>query len=117
MKNLRIILSLLLLLPICSYALDANEIARKSYNVNHSLYIKNMMIKKKKRTGIVTVSRMPGEKPRVTVSERFLSNEYDGNIESKDLIIMRSGKLNGLGVLMTSYVDRSNKVETFPPKE
>jgi hypothetical protein len=42
----------------------------------------------------------------VTAVERFLSNEYtNGIIEAKDMIIMRSGKLNGVGVLMTSYID------------
>ena len=41
------------------------------------------MIKKKRRKSIVTISRMPGKKPRVTAVERFLSNEYnDGNIEA-----------------------------------
>jgi hypothetical protein len=88
------------------YATSAEEIAQKSYNVNHSLYIKNMMIKKKKRSSIITVSRSVGVKPRVSAVERFLSNEYnDGVIESKDLVIIRSGKLKGLGVLMTSYLD------------
>ena len=78
------------------WAMTAKEVARKSYNVNHSLYVKNMMIKKKKRSSILTVSRMPGIKPRITALERYLSNEYDdGIVEAKDLVIMRSGKLNG----------------------
>jgi hypothetical protein len=64
------------------------------------------MIKKKKRSSIITVSRSVGVKPRISAVERFLSNEYnDGVIESKDLVIIRSGKLKGLGVLMTSYLD------------
>ena len=42
----------------------------------------------------------------ISAVERFLSNDYDdGVIESKDLVIIRSGKLKGLGVLMTSYLD------------
>jgi len=95
-----------LLLSLDLYAISAKEIAKKSYNVNHSLYIKNMMIKKKKRSSIITVSRSVGVKPRINAVERFLSNDYDdGVIESKDIVIMRSGKLNGLGILMTSYLD------------
>lgn len=106
------IFSFLLLFSTNIFAITPKEVARKSYNVNHSLYFKNMMIKKKNRTSILTVSRMPGRKPRVTATERFLSNEYDdGTIESKDLIIIRSGKLNGLGVLMTSYVDSKRSHE------
>ncbi|CAA6810085.1 MAG: Unknown protein [uncultured Sulfurovum sp.] len=88
-----------------SYALSANQIAQESYNVNHSIYVKNMMIKKKGRRSILSVSRVPGKKLRITATERYLSNAYEGDIESKDLIIIRSGKLNGLGVLMTSYID------------
>lgn len=63
------------------------------------------MIAKKGRRSILSVSRMPGKKLRITATERYLSNEHGGKIESKDLIIIRSGKLNGLGVLMTSYLD------------
>jgi len=106
MKQLRFIFILSLLYTVNSFAISAKEIARKSYNVNHSLYVKNIMIKKKKRSSILSVSRSVGVKPRVTAVERFLSNEYtNGSIEAKDIIIMRSGKLNGVGVLMTSYID------------
>jgi hypothetical protein len=100
------ILSIFLLFSLDLYALSAKEIAKTSYNVNHSFYIKNMMIKKKKRSSIIVVSRSVGVKPRINAVERFLSNEYDdGVIESKDMVIMRSGKLNGIGILMTSYLD------------
>lgn len=100
------ILSIFLLFSLDLYALSAEEIAKTSYNVNHSFYIKNMMIKKKKRSSIIVVSRSVGVKPRINAVERFLSNEYDdGVIESKDMVIMRSGKLNGIGILMTSYMD------------
>lgn len=112
MKKLLFSFIFLLLFTVDSFALSAKEIARKSYNVNHSLYVKNMMIKKKKRSSIISVSRSVGVKPRVTAVERFLSNEYtNGIIESKDLIILRSGKLNGVGVLMTSYIDPNRSHE------
>jgi hypothetical protein len=106
MKKFLFISIIPLLFSLDLYAISAKEIAKESYNVNHSLYIKNMMIKKKKRSSIITVSRSVGVKPRISAVERFLSNEYDdGVIESKDLVIIRSGKLKGLGVLMTSYLD------------
>ena len=118
MKKFLFISIIPLLLSLDLYAISAKEIAKKSYNVNHSLYIKNMMIKKKKRSSIITVSRTVGVKPRVNAVERFLSNEYnDGVTESKDLVIMRSGKLNGIGILMTSYLDpkRSHKFMMWFP--
>lgn len=106
MKKHFLISLFLFLFSLDLYAISANEIAQKSYNVNHSLYIKNMMIKKKKRSSIIVVSRTPGVKPRINAVERFLSNDYhDGVTESKDIVIMRSGKLNGVGILMTSYLD------------
>jgi hypothetical protein len=87
-------------------ATSADEIARKSYEVNHSRYFKNIMIPKKGRSTILAIKRGVGMKPTVTRLERFLSNDYhDGIVESKDLIIIRTGKLSGLGVLMTSYLD------------
>ena len=87
-------------------AITATQIAQKSYNVNHSLYVNNIMIKRKRRNMILVIGRMPNKKPRITAIERFLSNEFESEpIEAKDLIIIRSGKLNGMGVLMTSYTN------------
>ncbi len=112
MKKLLFIFTCSVFFTVNSLAISAKEIARKSYNVNHSVYVKNIMIKKKKRSSIVSVSRSVGVKPRITAVERFLSNEYsNGIIESKDLIIIRSGKLNGVGILMTSYIDPNRSHE------
>jgi hypothetical protein len=88
------------------FANRSEEIARKSYEVNHAFHFKNMMVKKSGKNTILAVKRAVGMPPTVTKIERFLSNDYDdGIIESKDLVIIRSGKLNGLGILMTSYLD------------
>jgi len=106
MKKFLFISIIPLLVSLDLYAISAKEIAKRSYNVNHSLYVKNIMIKKKKRSSIIVVSRTVGVKARVNAVERFLSNEYDDGVtESKDLAIMRSGKLNGIGILTTSYLD------------
>ena len=108
-KKLIIILSLFTL-PI--FAITATKIAQNSYNVNHSLYVKNMMIKKKKRSMILVIGRMPNKKARVTAIERFLSTEFNKeHIESKDLVIIRSGSLKGLGILMTAYTDATKSHE------
>jgi hypothetical protein len=106
MKKLLPIILLLSFNITTLFAITAEEIAKKSYRVNHTLDVKNLLIKKQKRQMILSVSRSIGVKPRITALERFLSNDFkDSHIESKDLIIIRSGKLNGLGVLMTSYND------------
>jgi len=106
------LISLFFFLSSTLFALTATEIAQKSYNVNHSIFLKNMMIKKRGRSSIIVLSRMPNKKPRITAIERFLSNEFKGkNVEAKDLIVIRSGKLNGMGILMTSYVDERKSHE------
>ncbi|RLA60481.1 MAG: outer membrane lipoprotein-sorting protein [Epsilonproteobacteria bacterium] len=106
MKKYFVILISIVILNTNIFAISAKEIAQKSYNVNHTLYVDNVMIKKKKRKSILTISRMPGKKARVTAIERFLLNEHKNDVvESKDLVLIRSGKLKGLGVLMTSYLD------------
>ena len=88
------------------FAIAANDVAKESYRVNHSFYVKNMMIAKKGRSTILAIKRPVGVKPNITRLERFLSNEYDdGVVESKDLVIIRSGHLNGVGILMTAYLD------------
>jgi hypothetical protein len=102
----------MLLFPLALFAITATEIAQKSYNVNHSFYIKNMMIKRKKRSMILVIGRMPNKKARVTAIERFFSTEFNKElIESKDLVIIRSGSLKGLGILMTAYTDASKSHE------
>ena len=94
------------------FGITATQIAQNSYNVNHSLYIKNMMIKRKKRSMIMVIGRMPNKRARVTAIERFLSTEFNKkHIESKDLVIIRSGSLKGLGILMTAYTDPSKSHE------
>lgn len=104
MKKTLLILVFNLLLSTILFAQSATQIAQKAYNVNHTLFIDNMIIKKTKHRSILTISRLPHRKARVTEVERYLSNAYQQtHIEAKDIVIIRSGKLKGMGILMTSY--------------
>jgi hypothetical protein len=108
----RISIVILLLFPLALFGITATQIAQNAYNVNHSLYVKNMMIKRKKRSMILVIGRMPNKTPRITKIERFFSTEFDKeHIESKDLVIIRSGSLKGLGILMTAYTDATKSHE------
>ncbi|CAA6812658.1 MAG: Unknown protein [uncultured Sulfurovum sp.] len=112
MKRIFHQLILLILLSLPTFAITAIEIAQNAYNVNHSLYFKNIMIKKQNRAMVTVIGRMPNKTPRITRIERFLSTEFkEKHIESKDLVIIRSGKLKGLGVLMTAYTDATKSHE------
>ena len=112
LKKIKFTIIILLFASLPLFALTATQIAQESYKVNHSLYIKNMMIKRKKRSMITVIGRMPNKKPRITKIERFLSTEFNKeHIESKDLVIIRSGSLKGLGILMTAYTDATKSHE------
>jgi len=112
MRHFLFIVIFYTLLHTALFSQTATQIAQTAYNVNHTLYIDNMMIKKDRKQSILTISRLPNRKARVMEVERYLSNEYrDSPIESKDLVIIRSGKLKGMGVLMTSYLDAKRSHE------
>jgi len=111
-SDLSIVVGTLVLLSTMIVAENASQIAQKSYNVNHTVYIDNLLIKRDRKQSILTISRLPHKKARVMEVERYLSNSYKNSpIEAKDLIIIRSGKLKGMGILMTSYLDTKRSHE------
>ena len=91
---------------------NADDIAKQIHFVNHQLYLKNQILKKKKRDTILIVRRAPGKKPYVLQAERYLNNDYtDGITKSKDMVIFVSGKMKGTGVLVTEYLDDERSLE------
>jgi len=91
---------------------DANEIAKQVYFVNHQFYLKNQILKSKKKKSLLIVKKPYGKKPMVLRVERFLNNDYkDGLIKSKDLIIFLSGSLKGTGVLAKEFRDESKSLD------
>ena len=92
--------------------IDANEIAKQIYFVNHQYYLKNQILKAKKKSSLLIVRKTQGKKPRVLRAERYLNNNYhDGVTKSKDIIIFLSGSLKGTGVLAREFVDESKSLE------
>lgn len=92
--------------------IDANEIAKQVYFVNHQFYLDNQLLKFKRRYSVLIVRRAKGKKPRVLRAERYLNNDYnDGITRSKDLVIFRSGNLKGTGVLAREFVDENKSLE------
>jgi len=99
-------------LPYPSGNIDANEIARQIYFVNHQLYLDNQVLKATRKKSILIVRRVQGKKPIVFRAERYLNNDYDDNVtKSKDLVIFISGKMRGTGVLAREYVDSTRSIE------
>lgn len=84
---------------------NANEIMKNVYFVNHFFAFKNYAIIKAGRKITKVIKKSKGKKPLTMTVERFLNNDYtsNSNIKSKDLAIFRSGKLRGMGMLVTDY--------------
>ena len=92
--------------------IDANEIAKQVYFVNHQLYLNNQLLKSKKRHSILIIRRVKGKKPMLVRAERYLNNNYsDGITKSKDLVIFISSQLKGTGVLAREFVDDTKSLE------
>jgi len=104
---------LVLLLPISLLAqIKAYDLMKQVEGINKAHYAKNVIIKKVGKKYSITARRVKKSKPLVLLAERYLNNDYsDGVIASKDLIIIRSGKLKGTGVLIKEFVDSKTSQE------
>ena len=92
--------------------IDANEIAKQVYYVNHQFYLKNQILKSKHKKSLLIVKKAKGKKPMVLRVERYLNNDYeDGVVKSKDLIVFLSGSLKGTGVLAKEFRDESRSLD------
>jgi len=93
-------------------SIDAQEVSKQVYFVNHQFYLDNQILKSRKKTSIMIIKHPYGKKPRVLRAERYLNNDYnDGVTKSKDLIIFLSGNLKGTGILAREFVDETKSLE------
>lgn len=100
-------------LPYPTGVPSAEQVAEQVYFANHFYTFKNFGIRRKKGKMSVIVDRLKGSKVNLTAIERFINNNYkDGKIRSKDMALFRSGKLKGMGMLITDYVD-PNKNQSY----
>ena len=94
--------------------IEANEIAKQIYFVNHQFYLDNQIIKATKKNSFMIVRRFKDRKVRVFRADRYLNNDYsDGVTKSKELIVFKSGNLKGTGVLAREFVDETKSLEIF----
>ena len=92
--------------------IDALEVAKQVYFVNHQLYLDNQILKARKKKSILIVRKSYNKKPRVLRANRYLNNDYDDGItKSKDLVVFTSSQLKGTGVLAHEFVDESKSLE------
>jgi hypothetical protein len=88
-----------------TWALEAEEIARKVDAVNRFEQLRNISYGQHRRP-VVVLDRSPEGRVRVNTFERWRSNAIDEpGIAARDLVIFRSGKLRGTGILVSDPVD------------
>ena len=87
---------------------NADEIAQQVFFVNRFYAFANASLEDHPRGVAEVINIEPGKKPTTLTIERHINNSYqDGEIRSRELAIFRSGKLKGVAILMTDYVDVS----------
>lgn len=87
---------------------NADEIAQQVFFVNRFYAFANASLEDHPRGVAEVININPGKKPTTLTIERHINNSYqDGEIRSRELAIFRSGKLKGVAILMTDYVDVS----------
>lgn len=85
---------------------NAVEIAQQVFFVNRFYAFANASLEDHPRGVAEVINIEPGKKPTTLTIERHINNSYqDGEIRSRELAIFRSGKLKGVAVLTTDYVD------------
>lgn len=86
--------------------LDADELARQVYFVNHFYAFSELTIDFHPKGIAIIVNIAPGTRPRSRTIERHLNNSYqDGVIKSKEIAIVRDGKDKSTGMLIVEYED------------
>lgn len=84
---------------------DADDIARQVDYVNRFAAVRNVSYGDDD-SPIVVLDRSAGGRMVVNTLERWRRNDYpDGAVAARDLVIFRSGKLRGTGILVTDYRD------------
>ena len=98
--------------------IDAQSLVEQVYFVNHFYSFKNYGIGKKDNIITTLILRAKGSEPLTNALERYLNNDYsDGNINSRDFAVFRSGKFKGTAMLVTDFVNpkKYQSYEVFIP--
>ena len=84
----------------------ADAIVHQAYQRLQGLRLRQAVSKKTDGTIAVLVNLQPGRAASINTFESYANNNFsDGITESKALVLFRSGKQRGVGVLMTRYRD------------
>ncbi len=85
---------------------SAEEVARQVYFANHFYSFDNFSIARRGRDMALLITRNADGKIISSGVERHLNNDYQGsNVAARDLAVFRSGKLRGMGILVTEFAE------------
>ncbi len=90
---------------------EALDVARQVWFVNHFLAVKNVSYGSRRKP--FHIARIPEKgKAKSYALERHLNNDYpEGALRARDLVIFRSGKLRGTGILVDVFRDPRRPLE------
>lgn len=92
-------------LPYPSDTPSADEIAQQVYFVNHLYAVKNARFGDKKSPYVV-LTKGKNTPAKITLMRRHLNNNYSNDkVRARDLVIFTKGRLRGMGILVTDFVD------------
>jgi hypothetical protein len=93
-------------LPYSASPESAYEIMKHVYYVNHFYSFKNLVIKGKKSNSLEIINLSPDHNISRMSAQRFVRHNFSNKkIKTKDLLIIKTGKLKGTGLLATDYID------------
>ena len=99
-------------LPYSTSPKSANEIMQQVYFVNHFYSFKNLVIKGKKNKLLEIINFSAENKLTTLRAERFVRHHFSNEkIKTKDLMIIKTGKLKGTGLLATDYTDENVSIK------
>ena len=88
-----------------SWGFDGTEIARRVDAINRFVGVRNITYGKR-RSPVVILDRAGSGHLLVNTFERWRTNRVDeAGVTARDLVIFRSGKLRGTGILVTEYAE------------
>ena len=99
-------------LPYSASPASADEIMQQVYYVNHFYSFQNLVIRGEKNKLLEIINLLPDHKMTKVLAQRFIKHGFaNKKIKTKDLLIIKTGKLKGTGLLATDYNDDKQAIK------
>jgi hypothetical protein len=117
------LLLLLILLPAAAMArspagsdIDLEALLQRSWRIDHFRGFDNLLIGYRNKPDMVLLSRGPRSSTRIDTERLIQLRPVEAGIEARDLVLFKSGKLRGTGILVDDYgPDRPMQIRMWLP--